>query len=222
MNQQTAGPQSLLNSAGRAQLRDALTERFGPQLQPLVEQWQSNARLRMALWLILVLVLGQVISLAFDWRAAQAERFVSSTQRVQELQSLMDESAWFERASQAQTAADKHRGRLWRAASTGLARADVQSWFTTHLKEVGLEDARLTVLQLVDTGRDDIAELAVSARGSYTPEKIAKLLNHIEAAEQLLTVQQLRLINGDKRSFTLEAKAYFRAPADLIRLEVIE
>ncbi len=187
------------------------------QLGPLREQWNSNPRLQVAVWIILGLMLINIITVAYRWQSSQLDELENSAQKLKKMESLVGQSIWSQRAISAVSGLEAREKRLWRTDSAALARADLQAWLEQQVDNSGIGKSRFDVLQLAESPIDGIGELHASISGEYTPESLSKLLIAIEGASQQVVINALDVNNRTRQFFSLQLVAYFEISS--VRLE---
>ncbi|SDN07581.1 GspMb/PilO family protein [Pseudomonas jinjuensis] len=176
----------------------------------LLAQWQDQARLRMAGWLILALLALNLVMLCSDWREARRLDFIESAKNLAKLQELAGQGYWPERAVQAEDVLANFRTRLWRAQNPALARADVQAWLDALVKKTGLQEARVNVLQPLDfEDGKRTARIEAQLRARFDAESFGRLLYAVEGAPQWVSIDAIEIGNRVSPSINLQLSFHF-------------
>lgn len=112
------------------------------------------------------------------------------------LQDVSRQTAWPERAMQAEQVLNLQRERFWQAPNASQARADVQAWLTERVRLAGVPDAEVSVL--LPRGfekQGTIARIEAQVRGQLEPASFSRLLQDIEAEQRQVSVEFLELNN---------------------------
>ncbi len=100
----------------------------------LQRQWQEKPLLRMAIWSLCLLLVVHLVMLSMDWREERGEEYRRLAGEWLKLQDVSRQTAWPERAMQAEQVLNLQRERFWQAPNASQARADVQAWLTERVR----------------------------------------------------------------------------------------
>lgn len=181
----------------------------------LAQHWQEQARLRLACWLVLALLVANMVALCADWAQARREDYVRASVDLQKMRDLAGQSYWPERAVQAEDRLSRLQERLWQARDESLARADVQAWLDVEVKKAGLQESRINVLPPLDfeSGKAD-ARIEVQLRGRFDAASFAKLLYAVEGSQHWISIDALEVNNGLSPAINVQLSFHFLPPRD--------
>ncbi|EMP8964126.1 hypothetical protein PJF85_005514, partial [Pseudomonas aeruginosa] len=155
----------------------------------LQRQWQEKPLLRMAIWSLCLLLVVHLVMLSMDWREERGEEYRRLAGEWLKLQDVSRQTAWPERAMQAEQVLNLQRERFWQAPNASQARADVQAWLTEQVRLAGVPDAEVSVL--LPRGfekQGTIARIEAQVRGQLEPASFSRLLQDIEAEQRQVAV----------------------------------
>lgn len=183
----------------------------GPGLDALRQQWRGNRRLRMAgLVAVAILVLHLVLSLA-DRRAALGERIAANEDLLVRLERAAQETAWPDRALEAQTRLRDMRASLPGAANEGRARAELQAWLSLQASQAGLSEVRIQVQDVVEVdGHPDLQQALARMDGSLPRAQLGRLLDALGQGLPWVQVERLEISAGDPAPVLAVVRAYYR------------
>lgn len=81
----------------------------------LQRQWQEKPLLRMAIWSLCLLLVVHLVMLSMDWREERGEEYRRLAGEWLKLQDVSRQTAWPERAMQAEQVLNLQRERFWQA-----------------------------------------------------------------------------------------------------------
>lgn len=181
-------------------------------MQSLLNELRSNTRLRLGIWLIILILLIYGLLLLDDYKHKLIEQYADSEQQLLKLQSVAQQKHWEKRLQETSTLRIELENKLWRASSQGLARADFQAWLSIAIRHASLEKTRLKVEDIeVLTGTPTLWKVSAQIDGFFVAEPIAALLREIAKNPQLIVVEHLDIPPQGSRRFSLQVSAYFQA-----------
>lgn len=116
-----------------------------PQWRELLQQANSNSRLRMGLLSVLGILWIYALLLASDQVTTWRTDSMSLREELGRIQPLAKERGWSERADDARQQLTAVRGMMWREADQGLIDAGLQDWIRGTASKAGLPIRELTV-----------------------------------------------------------------------------
>lgn len=175
-------------------------------------EWRHNPRLRIGIWIIVMILMSYTGSSLLEWRQSLALRCQNVADRMGHVESLVNQTAWDNRLEAAKAAVVHIEDRLWRADSRGLAQAMVQNWIDDIMRQQGTDNVRIQVERPQDLNRmDGVWRVSATVESVVETDGIPGLLRAIETHDRLVTVEQLNLINTSRARLTLGLSAYFLA-----------
>jgi hypothetical protein len=183
-------------------------------LEALRQQWRGNRRLRMAgLAAVAILVLHLVFSLA-DRRAALGERIAGNEDLLVRLERAAQETAWPDRALEAQARLRDMRASLPEAANEGRARAELQAWLSLQASQAGLAEVQIRVQDVVEVeGHPDLQQALARIDGSLPRAQLGRLLDALAQGLPWIQVERLEISAGDPAPVLAVVRAYYRRSA---------
>ena len=178
----------------------------------LAAELKENFRLRLGVWMILVILLTWV---SLVW--SDANRAMYDTTRVLErewlsLSEMESAGVWQSRLQEMEQAAASESAKIWSADSAGLAQAKVQATLGSLLlrDEFVNQSIKAGIPQpLPDL--DGVYRLRVRVGTSFTPQQLRDSLLRLSRQVPHLEVDQLELRrNGVRWNAELVLSAYFR------------
>jgi hypothetical protein len=203
----------------------------------LVSQLKDNPRLRWGLWCILgILWFYGILLLGDEVQLAQTQ-FQSVEASIARSRAQESQKEWPERVAPAKLLAVELEGRLWLAATQGLAQAAVQDWLNQAAAQAGVAKPRITMTALDETQSND-PRRAPSSSSSTAPESPAAppadlwkirakvelefapgafmaLLSAIESSQKQLIVETLTIRREPVPRAEIVLVAYFQRPASV-------
>jgi len=161
---------------------------------------QANPRLRWGVWLIVCLVLSWVSLVWSDWNRALYEELRGVEIRLDSLSEMEEEEVWQQRLTDIDLLTSSVKARLWRAATTGLAQARIQTELN-HLIERD-ESTKLAVRMGTPQTDESLSELhviKVQVGCNLRPQQLLTTLANIESNSKLLVIERLKLTDRGQR-----------------------
>lgn len=175
----------------------------------LQQQWQEQARLRLAGWVLLTLLVFNLVALCADWKSARHQEYERYAVELKKMQELARQSYWPDRAVQAADRLAQFRAHLWRAPNASLARANVQAWLDREVQSSGLPEPRINVLEPLDFAGQKDARIEVQLRSRFEPTSFGKLLYAIEGADNWISIDSMELNNGLSPALNVQMSFHF-------------
>jgi hypothetical protein len=175
-------------------------------------EWRNNPRLRIGIGLVVLILLFYAGSSLLEWRQSLARRCRDAADRLEHVESLVNQTAWDNRLEAAKATVVHLEDRFWRADSRGLAQAMIQNWIDDIMSKQEGEAVRVHVERAQDLNRiDGVWQVSATVESVIETDRIPALLRSIETHDRLVTIEQLNLINTDRARLTLGLRAYFLA-----------
>jgi hypothetical protein len=187
-----------------------------PRLESLRQQWRGNRRLRIAaLVAAAILLLHAVFSLA-DRRDALGERIAGDEDLLVRLERAATETAWPDRALEAQARLREMRASLPEAGNEGRARAELQAWLSLQASQAGLSEVQIRVQDVVDVeGHPELQQALARMDASLPRSQLGRLLDALGQGLPWVQVERLEISAGDPASVLVVVRAYYRREAVL-------
>jgi hypothetical protein len=183
-----------------------------PRLESLRQQWRGNRRLRIAaLVAAAVLLLHAVFSLA-DRRDALGERIAGDEDLLVRLERAATETAWPDRALEAQARLREMRASLPEAGNEGRARAELQAWLSLQASQAGLSEVQIRIQDVVDP---ELQQALARMDASLPRSQLGRLLDALGQGLPWVQVERLEISAGDPASVLVVVRAYYRREAVL-------
>lgn len=184
-------------------------------LANFINEFLKNVRLRIGIWLIVALLLTYLVTLFSDYQRQLQENYTGVLNRLTQLQTLAQQTAWRDRANQAQALRNQLETRLWQAETKGLAQATVQKWLSGEVERIKFEQPYLQVEAATESLKYP-GLWVVTARldATFEAQSFESLLLAIVEYPSMTVTERLeiRQIGLSVPKFTLILSAYFMAP----------
>lgn len=196
-------------------------------LKNFLTQLRENARLRWGIALIMGTCWLYGVLLLRDSLQEQSQQHRSATLQLARLQNQLKQTEWLARVAPAQTLAVQLEGRLWQAATSGLAQAALQDAINAALLKAAVARPQISVTVVDDMPASNPTPIQAT-QDTATPPDLwrvkAKLSFDFTVASLLAFLQQLEnhpkqivlgtlAVNKDQPNHVdLELYAYFQKP----------
>ncbi len=184
------------------------------QFERMAAEWRQSRRLRLGT-LVVMVVLGLhfVLGLA-DGREAKMDAYRRDADLLARLQEAGKESAWPERAAEAEAALAAVEKTLPEVASAGLAQAELQAWLAGQAASAGLAEARVRAESTLDVpGHPDLWQVVARLDAQIPQGRAPQLLRALSAGLPWMQVERMDISQGRQTQVSLVVRAYYRKPA---------
>jgi hypothetical protein len=189
-----------------AQLRKQLSR----QTASIQSQLNSDARLRIGVWLILLMLILQPIWFLQDYRTGQSAELDNLLSQEAKIRRTTSENLWQERASiSSQKLADLEQ-KISAASSLGVAKATLQSQITSLLDDVGAADKRIDLQDPSETPITGIYRVSASIQLGLEQNRLFQLLESLENNQSGLVIERLEVSELRSGRALLFITAYFK------------
>ena len=176
----------------------------------MARQLRANPRLRLAMIAVGALLAVYGVLALVDLRARVAASYASRVEYMRTLRSLAEQPEWLERAQAAARLRKGLEAQLGRAATTGIAQAEVQSWARERAAAVGGQTQINAQAPAEVEGQPGLWRIPVVLSGSAQPLQVVQLMQIIESAPRLAVIEQANLLNRENRTFSLTVVFFYR------------
>lgn len=181
------------------------------RIRQVREEWRSNARLRLGVAAVAVIAALYLLLVLVDWRRDLHQQYQQRTLQLYKMAALAGQEQWSLRAQTAQNLEKSLQAEIPRAATIGLAQAEVQATIRQVLNAFGPKlssDARPPVQVRAQPG---LWRIPVTIRGLVGQAQLMEILRRIESSDRLVVIDdfQLAFVQGQS-NITLTAVAYYR------------
>lgn len=188
-------------------------------LDQLLSELKYNARLRIALSLVVAVLCLYLILAMREASDRSAREYRSNAIKLGRLQFAMKQGDWPQRLSAAKTLRAELESTLWRGDTLGLARASFQDWLNLQTQRASLtraviamgtadEQAPSQQRQVSDT--DDIWKVRAKLTFDFTPDGINKLLELMAASTHRVVIERLHVTKEPVARVEMTVLAYFQ------------
>jgi len=189
-------------------------------LLELKQEWQSNQRLRVMLYMIAFTLMFYLLLLLSDFSDEKLQQLSRNQELLHKISLIQNEPVWYEREKEAASHRVSFQNQLWQASSQGLAQAKVQAFLRSTIDSYKLSNSRIVLesVKQIDPNGDSLPLWRISAqvRASFKSNQLQQLLWSITTHPQLIKVRSLNFnLNTNKNSFssfTLYVDAWFANP----------
>jgi hypothetical protein len=180
--------------------------------QSLLKELRNNARLRIGLGVIAVIVASYLFLLLDEYRQKLQTEHQSLVKRLAQLESVTQQTQWTQHASDARALLVQLEDKLWRANSKGLAQANLQAWLDAQVKAATIAETRLTMESTVDSTKyENLWQVTAQINGNFTAQSLDKLLLAFTKNPQWVIVDRLEIYRTKPAKFLLVVTAFFQA-----------
>jgi hypothetical protein len=181
------------------------------RIRQVREEWRSNPRLRWGVAVVAVIAALYLLLVLVDWRRELHQQYQQRTLQLYKMAALAGQEQWSVRAQTALNLEKSLQAEIPRAATIGLAQAEVQATIRQVLNAFGptlTSDARPPVQV---RARPGLWRIPVTIRGLVGQAQLMEILRRIESSDRLVVIDdfQLAFVQGQP-NITLTAVAYYR------------
>lgn len=188
-----------------AQLRKQVTQ----QTATIQSQLNSDTRLRIGVWLILLMLILQPIWFLQDYRAEKSAGLENLLVQEAKIRRTTSENLWQERAAlSSQKLADLEQ-KISTASSLGVAKATLQSQISSLLDEVGAAGSRIDLQDPSETQISGIYRVSASIQLGLEQNRLFQLLESLENNQKGLVIERLEVSELRSGRALLFITAYF-------------
>lgn len=181
------------------------------RIRQMREEWRSNPRLRWGVAVVAVIAALYLFMVLVDWRRDLHEQYQQRTLQLYKMAALAGQEQWSVRAQSAQNLEKSLQAEIPRAATIGLAQAEVQATIRQVLNAFGPKlssDARPPVQVRSQPG---VWRIPVTIRGLVGQAQLMEILRRIESSDRLVVIDDFQLgFAQSEPNITLTAVAYYR------------
>jgi len=184
------------------------------RVRQIRDEWRSNPRLRWGVAAIAAIAFVYLVLVLADWRRDLHAQYQQRTLQMYKMAALAGQEQWSVRAQAAQNLQKSLQAGIPRAATIGLAQAEVQTTIRQLLNAFGprmSSDAKPPVQVRSQPG---LWRVPVTIRGMLSQAQLMEILRRIESSDRLFVIDefQLAFVQGQP-NVTLTAVAYYRVGA---------
>ena len=198
-------------------------------MDDFLSQLRTNARLRWGLALIVGIGWLYGVLLLRDGLQEQTLRVRAATQSIARLNAQLAQPEWIGRAKDARILGAQLDGRLWLAATPGLAQAALQDWLSATMVKSATTGPQVTVALVEDapsigtTGAappegttaipTDLWKIKAKLNFDFNAATLLDLLARMENNDKQIVVSTLTVRKEPSPRVEMEVVAYFQKPA---------
>jgi hypothetical protein len=179
------------------------------QIAQAKRELQQNTRLRMGVWLILMIGLTYLALVQSDRLADAHSEFADQVQQLDRIKSVKSGSDWTDALAAEEARAENLATVLWKAESKGLAQASLQASIDNIISGLDLSNARIRSGVMQPAAEiPDVWQIQLQLDGRYRPGAELQLLYAIATHPEKLIIDRLDLSRQNSRLAVL-VSAYF-------------
>lgn len=178
------------------------------------QEWRQNARLRWGA-LVVVLILGARAVLGVtDERAEISKQYERDAELFARLDATARETAWPQRAREAEKARDMLVAQVPEARNEGAARADLQAWLARLGADAVVDQPSVQVETVLDVpGYPEFRQAVGRITGTVaTPLDVAPFARGLAAGLPWVQAEQFEIEPGTPVRVSAIVRAYYRRP----------
>ncbi len=180
--------------------------------QELRTQLRENHRLRLGVWLILLVLVFYLALLLQDLNSDMQSQYQDYANKLHRLEEVADEQKWRERSQAAKNFWTDELKKIPIIESQGMAIAGVENRLRSMLPSIGTTKPQLKIDQFrAITNPPGIMQLTAKIDGAFVPQHFIPLLYDLEEMEQKGKVAELRITRDRRSEFELTYVLYFQA-----------
>jgi hypothetical protein len=178
------------------------------------QEWRQNRRFRLGL-LVVLLVLGlQAVLMLSDRQQVLADVYGREAALLERLAEASRESAWPERADQAEAALAAARDTVPQVSSAGLAQAELQAWLSGQAASSGLQDPRVRAEATLDVpGQAELWQVIARLDAVVPPGRLEGFLRALSTGLPWIQAERVEVTEGRDTRLGVIVRAYYRKPA---------
>jgi hypothetical protein len=178
----------------------------------LLTELRKNTRLRAGLWLIVALLISYIVLLLNDYQTQLQQAHQNALTRLNQLQTIANQTQWLERAAQAQTLRTQLEVKFWQANTQGLAQATFQKWLNTEMNRAQIKKkAHLRIISTIEMPKyTNVWKITARLDAPFTPQSLEMLLLAIAQHPLFVVTERLEIRHSRTPRFTLIINAYFQ------------
>lgn len=175
------------------------------------EEWRANPRLRWGALVAGAIAVVYLCLLLVDWRRDLHEQYQQRTLQLYKMAALSGQEAWLVRADRARAVAKAVDAEIPRAATIGLAEAEVQTTVRQLLNAFGGKLSSDPKPSVQVAGQPGLWRVPFTLRGITSQAQMLEILRRIESSQRLMVVEEFSFsfVQGAP-NLTLTGVAYFR------------
>ena len=179
-----------------------------------LKELRQNQRLRVGSGLIVIILIIYMMLGLNDYYYRLQQDYYNAVTQLTQLQTVVTQKFWLDRAAQTQQSLTEFEARLWQANTKGLAQATFQKWFNDQVNLAKINNTRLTVDPAIKVEQPAyLWQVTLQLEGQFEAKKLHNLLLAIAQNIQITVTERLDIIPLTSRpKFTLIITAYFQAP----------
>jgi len=180
-----------------------------PLLQSFKQQLEAAPWLKWAGLVMAVLLALWLMQTLVDWRIAEQRALTQAEHNLQRILALNGQDVWLQREKEAALLRDGLWAQLPEAATPGLAQAALQNWLreiTTNMEGIHIRINHSGPVEHLP----DVLQVNAGLSGTLTPGRFLRIMTQIETANNLVSLETMRLHNTANASFNLTLNAYYR------------
>lgn len=183
------------------------------QFERMRQEWRQSRRLRLGALVVLLILGAHVVLTLSDRQQAMADDYRRDAALLGRLEEASRESAWPERAEQAEAAAEAMRTSIPQAASAGLAQAELQAWLGGQAAVGQLEQARVRAEATLDVpDRPDLWQVVARVEGGVPAGGLERFLQALSSGLPWIQVERLEVTEGRETQLSAIVRGYYRKP----------
>jgi hypothetical protein len=184
-------------------------------INSFLKEFRQNWRLRVGSELIVIILITYAILGLNNYHSRLQQDYQSAVAQLTQLQTVVTQKSWLDRAAETQKLLTELEARLWQANTKGLAQATFQKWFNDQVNLAKIDNSRLTVDPAIEVEQHAyLWQVTAQLEGKFEAKKLHNLLLAIAQNLQITVTERLDVIPSTSRpKFTLIITAYFQAPA---------
>lgn len=190
---------------------DNLKKELLSQWQQAVEQTKNNQRLRISLWLILVILVCYPLLVLSEYNQEIRSDIAKALERESKIVRTANEKQWFDRAEELTALSLRLDNAFWSAATTGTAKALLYQTLSDWSQKNDLERVQIRLEDpLPVEGQGNVYRIAGQIDSEFHANNSLALLRELEAHSPKVIVERMEISQRARPIHRIMIATYFK------------
>lgn len=185
-------------------------------LDQFLHEFKHNLRLRIGLALILAVIWLYLILVMRDALDDSTRMHRNASNRLSQLQSVMQQNDWNERLIAATTLQASLESELWPGDTLGLSRATFQDWLNQQMQSASISHPIISMAasetsdQAVSPQADELWQVRAKVVFDFNPASLNQLLQQMMQYRHHVVIESLHITKEPVPRVEIMASAFFQ------------
>ncbi|MBU3023403.1 hypothetical protein [Aestuariibacter sp. A3R04] len=181
------------------------------QWQQAVEQTRNNQRLRISLWLILVILVCYPLLVLSEYNQEIRSDIASALERESKIVRTASEKQWFDRAEGLTALSQRLDSAFWLAATTGTAKATLYQTLSDWSQKHELDQVQIRLEDpLPVEGQSNLYRIAGQIDTVFDVENSLNFLRDVETHTPQVIVERMEISQRTRPVHRIMIASYFK------------